>query len=326
MNAWNVLEAARCLRKAPRILWRSSGGIWSGGTSGSGSTSIISGLEAASCTASTSSIRLRATDSSSNPVSRLSRGNHTLSFWALGCEVSNGTSRASRARSSPCPKNLKRFGGLLSAEVNSACRTASALPTLDVRGRGLMLAPQRRCSGDLRRGRGRSSAVHAHHVAAAHLRPGGIGCVRCDGGIHLVLGPEVILHTVKCTLEVRTLVSRGAAHTHHAGESSRPNGLTGGESVSDVVTCRGKDSHSSLVSGIDRMSPATCRQATHADRDSPAPRCDRVLNALGHRAAREMDHGISDANRHDLNVRRAAQEVVERWLTLRMHAPSGQQR
>jgi hypothetical protein len=130
MNAWNVLEAARCLRKAPRILWRSSGGIWSGGTSGSGSTSIISGLEAASCIASTSSIRLRATDSSSNPLSRLSRGNHTLSFWALGCEVSNGTSRASRARS--------------------------------------------------------------------------------------VLGPEVPLHTVKSTLEVRTLVSRVAAYAHHA--------------------------------------------------------------------------------------------------------------
>jgi hypothetical protein len=130
MNAWNVLEAERCLRNASRILWRSSGGIWSGGTSGSGSTSIISGLEAASCTASTSSIRLRATDSSSNPLSRLSRRNHTLSFWALGCEVSNGTSRASRARS--------------------------------------------------------------------------------------VLGPEVPLHTVKSTLEVRTLVSRVAAYAHHA--------------------------------------------------------------------------------------------------------------
>ena len=39
-----------------------------------------------------------------------------------------------------------------------------------------------------------------------------------------------------------------------------------------------------------------------------------------------MNHGISDANRHDLGVRRAAQEVVERRLTLRLHAPSGQQR
>src|SRR5215216_1137311 len=125
-NSWNVLEAERCPRNASRILWRSSAGIWSGATSGSGRISIISGLEAASCAASTSSMRLRASGSSSNPVSKLSRGNHTLSFWALGCEVSNGTSRASRARSSPCPKNLKRFGGLLSAEVNSACRTASA--------------------------------------------------------------------------------------------------------------------------------------------------------------------------------------------------------
>src|SRR5215207_6292018 len=235
MNAWNVLEAERCLRNASRILWRSSDGIWSGGTSGSGSTSIISGLEAASCAASTSSIRLRATDSSSNPVSKLSRGNHTLSFWALGCEVSNATSRASRARSSPCPKNLKRFGGDLSAEVNSACRTASA-----------------RCQRSMFVGRGRC----CNHNAAAYLRPGGVGCVGGDGGMHL-LGPEVPLHAVKPTLEVRIFGSRGATYAHHTVEPGRPDGLTGGESVSEVVPGRGEDRHPRLVRGVDRMSPAT---------------------------------------------------------------------
>src|SRR5215216_7150502 len=197
MNSWNVLEAERCLCNASRILWRSSAEICSGGTSGSGSTSINSGLEAASCAASTSSMRLRASGSSSNPVSKLSRGNHTLYFWALGCEVSNGTSRASRAEQ-PLSEELEAIRRpLVRGGEQGVSNCLRPLPTLDVRGRGLMLAPQRRCSGDLRRGRGRSSAVHAHHVAAAHLRPGGIRCVRCDGGIHLVLGPEVPLHTVK---------------------------------------------------------------------------------------------------------------------------------
>src|SRR5215211_738296 len=144
--------------------------------------------------------------------------------------------------------------------------------------------------------------------------------------MHLILGPEVTLHTVEPTPEVRALVGRDAAYAYHAVESGRPDGLTSGESVADVVACRGKDSHPRLVCGVDRMSPATCRVAAHADRDSPAPRCDRVLDTLGHRAGGEMDHGISDTDRHHLGVRRAAQEVVERWLTLRTHAPSGQQR
>src|SRR5215212_3983826 len=39
-----------------------------------------------------------------------------------------------------------------------------------------------------------------------------------------------------------------------------------------------------------------------------------------------MDHGISDANRQDLGLRCAAQEVVELRLASLPHAPSGQER
>src|SRR5215210_9552696 len=144
--------------------------------------------------------------------------------------------------------------------------------------------------------------------------------------MHLVLGPEVPLHAVKPSLEVRALVGRGAAYAHHPVEPGRPDGLTRGESVSDVVTRRGKDRHPRFVGGVDRMSPAPRRYAAHADRDNPARRGDGILDALGHGAAEKMDYRVGDADRHDLRVRRAAQEAVERRLTLRMHTPGGQQR